>query len=262
MTPKTDDRFEKIFRYSPVAMALTDASDFKTIDVNTAFELLYGYTKEEIAGKTSGDVNLYYDKDQSEQILSLIKNNIPLRNRELNIRRKDGQKRTILLNNEFLEIDGKHCILSVSQDLTFQKEAEEAVRESENRFRIMADSSPYLIWVNDRNGRVQFVNNSYLEFFGVTMDKLLNENWVPFIHPDDTTNYIDEYFTALKERRTFKAEARVKDAGGGWRWIHSHGEPRFSSDGEYIGHIGSSNDITEQKILEQSILESEEKYRG
>lgn len=262
MLDNIDDKFEKIFRHSPVAMALADAVEYKTIDVNTAFEQLYGYSKYEILGKTSRDIQLYTDMKQREQIITFLRSNIPLKNYEVNVQRKTGEKRTILLSMEFLEIEGKNCILSVSQDITYRKQAEEALQASEDRFRIMADSSPYMIWVNDSEGKVQFVNKTYLEFFGVSTEQLLQENWLPLIHPGDKDWYIDEYFVAVKERSTFKAECRVKHATGEWRWIHSQGEPRFTTDGEYIGHIGSSNDITENKILEESLRRNEQKYRG
>ena len=122
--------------------------------------------------------------------------------------------------------------------------AENALRESEERFRVMADSSPLLVWVLDPAGRVSFVNRAFCEFFGISQAALEEGGWTPVVHPDDASGYISEVRAALAERRSFSAMARVRRNDGAWRWIQSFGAPRFSTDGEFLGVVGSSPDVT------------------
>ena len=151
---------------------------------------------------------------------------------------------------------------AVVRDITERKHAEEALRESEARFRIMADGIPQIIWVHDAEGRLQFVNRAYSEFFGVTLDHVHSTGWQALVHPDDYDAYVGEFLNATRERRHYHAEGRVQNARGEWRWIDSHGRPRFSQSGEFQGVAGSSVDITERKQAEQALAESERFFRA
>jgi len=123
--------------------------------------------------------------------------------------------------------------------------AENALRESEQRFRAMADSSPLLVWVIDTEGRAIFVNRAYCEFFGIPPEAMPRGDWTPLLHPDDASGYVEEVKSALAEQRSFSAMARVRRSDGEWRWIQSFGAPRFAADGSFLGAVGSSPDITE-----------------
>lgn len=120
------------------------------------------------------------------------------------------------------------------------------LHESEERFRIMADSTPLLIWVTDRSAAVQFANRAYLDFFGTTMESMRSEGWEPLVHPQDAPAYVEAFLTSLRDRKGFHARTRVRRHDGEWRWVESYGEPRLSSTGEFLGIAGSSVDITEQ----------------
>jgi len=123
--------------------------------------------------------------------------------------------------------------------------AESALRESEERFRVMADSSPLLVWVVDPQGRAVFANRACQEFFDPVPARLGPEGWRAYLHPDDAEGYSSEVLGALAERRPFSVMARVRRSDGVWRWIQSIGAPRFSETGEFLGAVGSSPDVTE-----------------
>jgi PAS domain S-box-containing protein len=123
--------------------------------------------------------------------------------------------------------------------------AENALRESEERFRVMADSSPLLVWVVDPAGRVNFVNRAYYDFFGIAPAALKEGGWTPLVHPDDESDYVGEVQSALAGQRSFSAMARVQRNDGEWCWLQSFGAPRFDADGHFLGMVGSSPDITE-----------------
>lgn len=125
------------------------------------------------------------------------------------------------------------------------RHVEQALRESESRFRIMADTSPLMIWAHDADGAIEFVNRAYCDFFGVTEEQVRGPAWQPLVHPEDAQAYMDAFFRALHAGTPFIAEARVRHADGQWRHVISYGAPRLSEDGRILGMVGSSPDITE-----------------
>jgi PAS domain S-box-containing protein len=134
-----------------------------------------------------------------------------------------------------------------------RKRAMAALRESEERFRAMADGTPLMIWVTDSDMRIQFVNSAYCTFFGMTLSTVQETGWQPLVHPDDADQYVEAFLSAVRFRKPFHAQARVMVPDGTWRWIESYGEPRFSGPGEFLGFAGSSLDITGRKQAEEKL---------
>jgi PAS domain S-box-containing protein len=135
--------------------------------------------------------------------------------------------------------------------------AETALRESEARFRALADASPALIWQIDANGSALYLNQRYLEVTGLTREQLLDKGWHAVVHPDDRDGYLSAIREALATRTTFQKRVRARVTDGSWHWFESHAAPWFSADGEYRGHVGISIDITEAVLAEQSLREAD-----
>lgn len=134
------------------------------------------------------------------------------------------------------------------------------VRESDARFRLMADTSPVMIWVTDAAGGVEFVNRAYCNFFGVREADVQGPGgWQPLVHPDDAEQYLNAFLQSLRDGTRFFAEARVRRADGQWRWIASYAAPRLSADGHVLGAVGSSPDVTEIKEAELALKTSEQR---
>ncbi len=184
-------------------------------------------------------------------------------NQEVVIERPDGSRVTVAVNIQPLrdEQGVQNGAINVFSDITLPKAAAEALRESEEHFRVMADGLPHIIWVHDETGRLAFINETYCEYFGQSREALLSDQWQVLTHPDDGTAYGDEFLACVKEQRPFHAQTRVQ-CKGQWRWIESWGRPRFDAQGQYLGHVGSSVDITDRKAAEDAIRQSEEKLRG
>jgi len=134
---------------------------------------------------------------------------------------------------------GEPAVLVIARDITERKRLEQALLESEYRFRSLADGVPLILWVTPADGRLQFVNRAYTEFFGVTVEQVEAGNWRLFVHPEDDY-YVRLYQECLRLRQPFQAEARVLRHDGQWRRIVSTGRPRFSGEGEFLGMAGCS----------------------
>ena len=126
----------------------------------------------------------------------------------------------------------------------------------------MADTVPAMIWAADANARRTYFNRSWLEFTGRTLTEELGEGWTDGIHPDDRQRCLDTYESAVNSRLAFKMEYRLRRADGQYRWVLSHGEPRFSDEGMLDSYVGSCLDITEQKAGEDALKEAHEQLEA
>jgi PAS domain S-box-containing protein len=128
--------------------------------------------------------------------------------------------------------------------------ADEALRRSEEHFRLMADSAPVLLWLADPQALCTFVNRPWLDFTGRTLQQELGGGWAESVHPEDRPPYLEVYLTAARGRRAFRREYRLRRADGEYCWMLGTGTPRSSPDGGFAGYIGSVIDISERRQLE------------
>ena len=165
----------------------------------------------------------------------------------------DGSVRWLLgKGNVLLDAAGKPLrLVGVNLDITESKQAEAKLRESEERFRNMADTAPVLIWVSGPDKLCTFFNKVWLEFTGRTMEQELGEGWAQAVHPDDIERCIATYSESFDARRRFRMEYRLRRADGEYRWILDDGTPRFTSEGIFAGYIGSCVDITDKRRAEE-----------
>jgi PAS domain S-box-containing protein len=142
-----------------------------------------------------------------------------------------------------------------------RKQANEVLRDSEERFRMIADSCPSMMWATSAEGVFNFSNKSCCQFFGMTRGELEAPKRPPLVHPDDAPGFLAAFNRAVGDRTTFRMEARFQRADGKWRLLGVFAEPMISSSGVYLGHIGLCADITERKRAEDALKESEQKHR-
>jgi PAS domain S-box-containing protein len=127
---------------------------------------------------------------------------------------------------------------------------EEALRESEARFRDMADSAPVMIWISRADGSCTYLNKRWQEFTGQTTDRGLGNGWLDALHPDDQARVDEEFARANEQREHVQMEYRIRRTDGEYRWVIDSAQPRMSEGGEFLGYIGSVFDITERKQVE------------
>ena len=247
--------FELFFNLIPdLACIVSKDGYFKKI--NRAWETTLGYTREEVLSAPMLD---FIHPDDLERTRAEIAKQGPHYRTSQFVNRyrcKDGSYRIFNWRTTFTRDDDTR--FGVATDITDQRLAEESLRESEERFRIMADSCPLIIWVTDAEGRNRLTNRMYREFFGDTFEQADAAAWRELVHVNDYQEYARRFLLAVKERTPFRAEARVLRSDGEWRWIVAYAEPRLSPRGDFLGHAGVCVDITDRKQTEEALQKAKE----
>jgi PAS domain S-box-containing protein len=140
------------------------------------------------------------------------------------------------------------------------KHAEQALRESEGRFRLVANTAPVMIWMSGPDKLCTYFNRPWLEFTGRPIEAELGNGWAEGVHPEDLKFCLDTYTKAFEHHESFKMQYRLRRHDGQYRWVSDIGVPRFNADGSFAGYIASSIDITERKQAEEALEKSEEKF--
>jgi PAS domain S-box-containing protein len=141
-----------------------------------------------------------------------------------------------------------------------RRRVEAALRESEERFRLMADTAPVMIWRSNVAKDCDFFNLPWLVFRGRSLAEESGAGWTQGVHPEDLDQCMATYSSAFDDRQSFYMEYRLRRADGEYRWVMDTGIPRFGPDGAFAGYIGSCFDITERRHAEEALRESESRY--
>jgi len=171
------------------------------------------------------------------------------------VRPSDGQTRWIACEAE-IERDEKGRplrLVGAHMDITDRNLAKELLRESEARFRLIANSAPVPMWVSKLDGTRGFANQAYLDFLGLGYEEALVFDWRKILHPDDLTRIVKESVAGEASLKPFVLEARYHRADGAWRWMRSESQPRWDPAGRHIGFIGVAHDITTAKEAESEL---------
>jgi PAS domain S-box-containing protein len=216
---------------------------------------MYGYSAAEAVGKNISILIPPELKNELSEILGRVRGREGVLHMETVRSTKDGRRIDISLTVSPLKDRNGNPVGSsvIARDITDRKRAEALRRESEERFRMLADTAPVMIWVSGPDALFTFFNRQWLEFTGRTLEQEIGDGWAEGVHPSDFQPCVDYYRSSFDERRSFTMEFRLRRADGQYRWLVGNGIPRFGAEGDFLGYIGTCVDISEQKQNEQAL---------
>jgi PAS domain S-box-containing protein len=148
-------------------------------------------------------------------------------------------------------------ILGTTVDITDQRAAFDVLQQSEERFKVISNNAPVMIWMSGNEKYAGFYNTSWIRFTGRSIEHEHLGDWHEAVHPDDVTEYIQVYEDAFKNQETFQREYRMKRYDGQYRWISEHAVPRYDNAHNFIGFIGAARDIDDEKRFNERLQASE-----
>jgi PAS domain S-box-containing protein len=145
----------------------------------------------------------------------------------------------------------------VTVDISLQKGLEGLLREREAYFRTMADNAPAMIWLTAPDGRCTYLSKQWYDHTGVSPDEELLRGWLEHVHPDERESVHEMLIRAHANRTPFTVDYRLRDREGAYRWSVDAGLPRFTTEGEFQGFVGSVIDVHERKVVEQTLADTD-----
>ncbi len=201
-------------------------------------------TKDRVEGLRLGAVDFISKPFEQEELLARIRTHLELSRLRASLEEMVAE-RTAHLNaaNERLRLE-----------LGERLRAELALRESEERFRSMADNAPVVIWTSGPDAKVNFINRYALKFTGREFEELTGDGWMEVVHPEDLAVKHPVYFSTNVAGREYRAEYRVRRADGAYCWMFDTATPRILPDGSFAGYVGIVVDISDWKQHQQELL--------
>jgi PAS domain S-box-containing protein len=250
----SEHRFRQFFDTLPEYCFMTSA-DGEILDANPAACKALGYLREELIGKSLSTIYALGSVTNMVDLLEKWQRTETLHDEEMIIVTKEGQKRTVLLNaGSVKDADGNlRYSTTVLVDVTERQQAEAALRESEERFRHVANAAPVMIWMSGPRKLCTYFNQSWLNFTGRPLHSELGDGWAGGVHPEDLQHCMQTYASAFERREPFEVEYRLRRHDGEYRWIFDRGVPRFDPDNSFSGYIGSCIDVTDRKLAQESL---------
>lgn len=251
-----EERFRVAFHTSPDSINLTRVSDGTIIDVNQGFTDLTGYTREDVIGKTSLELNLWKNPGNRKRFIDELMQKGYVKDLEIQFVKPNGEIYVGLMSARIVRIEDEDVVLSVTKDITDRKSAEEALKRSEEVNRLIVEQVGAIIWTVDKNLRFISTRGAGLAKVGLKPDQLIGQSLPSFLRTNDEKNPI---ISAVR-KGLLGHSVSYRNYFDGIDW-ESHVEPLRDNDDNIIGCIVVSLDITERKKAEEALKKSEEKYK-
>ncbi len=222
---------------------------------NTGAEGMFGYTAEEAIGQSILILIPPELQHEEQEILERLRRGERVNHYDTVRMARDGQRIDISLNISPMRDASGHIIgaSKIARDITERKQIESALRASEERFRLMANSTPTIIWTADPTGAITFHNQRWLDYTGTTPEENAHNRSALVLHPDDLERSVLAWNQASEQCMEYEIEARYRRHDGEYRWFVTRATPLCDADGHIVEWFGSTTDIHDRKQAEQSL---------
>jgi PAS domain S-box-containing protein len=269
---RTDETLRESNKAAGLLAAIVTSSDdaivSKNLDGiikswNMSAERIFGYTAQEAIGQHITLIIPPNRLAEEDDILARIRRGEKIDHFQTVRRRKDGTLIDVSVTiSPVYDASGRIIGASkVARDITAQKRAEQALRESEQRYQTLTDASPVMIWMAGTDKLCYYFNKGWLDFVGRRVEQELGNGWAENVHPDDVDRCLQIYASNFDARRPFEMEYRLRHHTGQYRWLFDRGIPRYAADGTFEGYVGACLDIHERKQAAEKMRIADETMR-
>jgi PAS domain S-box-containing protein len=228
----------------------------RVVDVNETTLRMFGATDKRALLESLDTVFMPETREIFAQELVALAEGRTAFEAESVLRTLHGNRVDVLVSITFpMTGEPADSVLVTLTDITLQKLAEQARRDSEALFHEMADTAPAMLWISDTSGAWAFLSRQWYELTRQNPEGALGLGWLDALHPDDRDSAAEVVFEATDQRRPFHFECRLLQPDGEPRWTIIAGQPRLGDDGDFLGFVGSAIDITERRKAEEAVID-------
>jgi PAS domain S-box-containing protein len=250
---ESEERFSKSFRTSPISFMIANMEDGRIIEVNDAFTRISGFPRDETIGNTTLNMKIWAHVEDREHMIDSIREGKAFLHKETMLRAKDGNIAIVLLSAQVIKLANRNCIISSIEDITERKKAEEALRESEERFRSMANSIPQLAWVAHADGFIYWYNQRWYEYTGTTPKQMEGWGWQIVHDPAVLPEVMEKWTASIASGQLFEMSFPLRGADGQFRTFLTRVYPMKDSEGKVVQWFGTNTDVETLKQAEEII---------
>lgn len=253
---ESEEKFRKAVATSSAAINFNRLVDGLYVGVNDGFTSIMGYTADEVIGKSSIELNIWKHHEDRDKLLQLLRDNGRAENLEAEFVAKDGTIKIGLMSARVIDVAGEQLIISITRDMTEQRRAEVSLRESEQKFRLLADYTyDWEYWLNPEGDYI-YVSPACEKTTGYRPDEFISNPKLIFdlVRPDYAQKVHHHYTDENDPDFSFRSmEFPIRTKTGEERWLEHHCSPVFDDQGNYAGRRGNNRDITERKQAQAAI---------
>lgn len=260
---ESEQRFFTIFQSSPVGISLIDISTREIIDVNEAFLKIWGYSRADVLGRTSAELNMNFDPEEKKETREKLERMGFLKNQIIHSTKKTGEEIVVLYSTEIMELSEDSYLVTSMEDITTRLKAEQDLIDSNERFTELADNIANIFWVSEPGTRNPiYISPAFEKITGMSVDQVIQlpDGYLDVLHWEDRA-ILEKARIVEEQGRKTDIQYRIIRPDGSIRWMRDKGSPIFDKSGRVIRVVGIASDITEQVEAERRVNESELRFR-
>jgi len=254
-TVQAEEKYTLMFNTIPDAVMITRLMDGLYFEVNHGFTKLSGYSREEVLGSTTLEVDIWFDPTERARFIVLLTETGVIEDMEFQFRKKNGRPLLGLLSSRVIQVEDEPHILTVVRDITSRKKMEEKLRENEQKYRFLTENSGDVIWHINKRLRIDYMSPADERIRGFKREEVIGQQIWTFFKPEGVElvrqkiSHHQEVGQVGNNNMTTRFEIEQKCKDGSWIWTEIVAAPHYDNYGNLIGYHGLSRDITERKQL-------------